>query len=193
MIDHNKIESLINIPRMGFGTRAAGENVSRGLYDLISSNNLFEKDIIEIGCFLGISTELFAVCCKNITSIDLWGTDLSYDGGECPRDYWPSVEAAARNRLLEYPNALLVKDSSTNYSKMIEDESKDGVYIDGDHSYVGVLKDLFIWYPKIKKGGIISGHDYNQEGVVKAVTEFIDIQKCSNFKVFSDTSWSMIK
>ena len=51
----------------------------------------------------------------------------------------------------------------------------DFVYIDADHSYKGVWDDLCIWYPKVKIGGIIGGHDYEHPafpGVKQAIDEF---------------------
>jgi len=51
----------------------------------------------------------------------------------------------------------------------------DFVFIDGDHSYRGVTRDLYAWWPLVKQGGFISGHDYDHpsQGEVKcAVNEF---------------------
>jgi len=50
----------------------------------------------------------------------------------------------------------------------------DFVCIDGNHSYDFVKADILNYYPKVKMGGVIGGHDYNgiTNGVVKAVTEF---------------------
>jgi len=55
----------------------------------------------------------------------------------------------------------------------------DFVYIDGDHNYEAVKKDLEMYYPKVKKGGLFSGHDYANRapGVVKAVNEFFANKK----------------
>lgn len=50
----------------------------------------------------------------------------------------------------------------------------DFVYIDADHRYEYVLQDIKAWLPKIKKGGWIGGHDYNDDGVKKAVNEIFD-------------------
>jgi glycosyltransferase involved in cell wall biosynthesis len=40
------------------------------------------------------------------------------------------------------------------------DESLDFVYIDGNHQLKYVVEDIVEWTKKIKKGGIIAGHDY---------------------------------
>jgi hypothetical protein len=67
---------------------------------------------------------------------------------------------------------------SSEAAKNIEDDSLDWIYIDGDHSYKGVMEDLEYYYPKMKKGGYIIGDDYDQvnwygDDVIKAVTDFI--------------------
>lgn len=63
-------------------------------------------------------------------------------------------------------------------AERIEDRSLDLVYIDGDHSYDGVTRDLSCYAPKIAPGGLIMGHDYTYHprvefGVVKAVNDFV--------------------
>jgi hypothetical protein len=50
-------------------------------------------------------------------------------------------------------------------------EPLDFVYIDGDHSYEGVLRDIHAWTPHVRKGGIIAGHDYRWHEVRRAVEE----------------------
>lgn len=57
-----------------------------------------------------------------------------------------------------------------------KDESIDFVFIDASHEYEDVVEDLKAWWPKIKKGGVLAGHDYYPDqptwgGVCKAVTE----------------------
>jgi predicted O-methyltransferase YrrM len=49
----------------------------------------------------------------------------------------------------------------------------DFIFVDGLHTYEQVLKDCQNYYPKLKPGGLISGHDYKViENVRKAVDEF---------------------
>jgi predicted O-methyltransferase YrrM len=38
-------------------------------------------------------------------------------------------------------------------------ESIDMMFIDGDHRYSRVSQDIEEWFPKVKKGGILCGHD----------------------------------
>lgn len=58
--------------------------------------------------------------------------------------------------------------------KEFENESCDVVYIDMEHTYDAVCKDIDMWLPKVKIGGYLAGHDYNPgswPGVVQAVNE----------------------
>lgn len=54
------------------------------------------------------------------------------------------------------------------------DESVDFVYIDGEHTYEAVAQDIEDWWPKVKVGGILAGHDYHPScpGSIQAVDEF---------------------
>lgn len=70
--------------------------------------------------------------------------------------------------------AVIMRMFSHEAVLKIKDASLDFVFIDGDHSYAGVKKDIKLWLPKVKKGGWIGGHDYNHPrlpGVKKAVDE----------------------
>ena len=72
------------------------------------------------------------------------------------------------------PNITIMRNFSS-ILETFEDNTFDWVYIDGDHSYDGVQFDLSVALAKVKKNGIITGHDYTTHmfpGVVKAVDEF---------------------
>ena len=75
-----------------------------------------------------------------------------------------------------YDNVKIIKGFS-NDEKIVntfEDEFFNVIFIDGDHSYEVCLADLEKWWPKVKSGWILCGHDYceNQFGVKQAVDEF---------------------
>jgi len=76
-----------------------------------------------------------------------------------------------------------VKGCSWDVASQFKDSFFDFVFIDGDHSYSGVCKDINAWLPKVKYGGIIGGHDYfNANGVKQAVNELI-----VDFKLLNDS------
>jgi hypothetical protein len=60
-------------------------------------------------------------------------------------------------------------------NEQIPDESLDAVFIDGDHSYEAVTKDLSFWWKKLKKGGWMLGDDYDScwPQTKKAVDDFV--------------------
>lgn len=71
---------------------------------------------------------------------------------------------------------VILREFSKNAAAQFNDESLDWVYIDANHGYEAIREDLELWWPKVKKGGILSGHDYAllpTFGVVQAVNEFI--------------------
>lgn len=69
--------------------------------------------------------------------------------------------------------------TSLEAAERLVDRSIDFVYIDARHDYDSVLEDLNAWFPKVRSGGILSGHDYvtgrfpqGKFGVRKAVDQF---------------------
>lgn len=64
--------------------------------------------------------------------------------------------------------------ASVEAARLYPDNCFDFVFIDADHSYVGVRDDLIAWYPKTKSGGLFCGHDYKDDtpGVIQAVDEW---------------------
>ena len=80
------------------------------------------------------------------------------------------------NRLSIYNNRIeLIRKRSTDDSIVIP-QNIDFVFIDGLHTYDGVKSDIEKYFPLIKEGGLLSGHDYSQSfpGVVRAVDEFVN-------------------
>jgi hypothetical protein len=65
-----------------------------------------------------------------------------------------------------------LRKPSVEAAKLFPDNYFDFVYIDGDHSYEAAKADIIAWYPKVKNGGILSGHDYPTPTVEKACIEF---------------------
>lgn len=67
------------------------------------------------------------------------------------------------------------------------------VYIDGNHSYEYVKKDIMLYYPLVKAGGALGGHDYSEDspGVIKASNEFAAE---NNLKLYTQSmDWWIIK
>ncbi len=74
------------------------------------------------------------------------------------------------------------KITSHQAAELYKDGSLDFVFINGDHSYDIVKKDIELWVPKVKEGGTLAGHDYfNAPDVKKAVHELLG----NNVKTYS--------
>lgn len=109
---------------------------------------------------------------------------------------------ATNNMFEQQNNAKLLRVTGVEAASQFDANSIDFVYIDGDHTYEFVKGDIAAWWPKIKPGGILSGHDYIKEhhirkipfGVIQAVTEFAEKEKLE-IKTTSDqyASWWVIK
>jgi hypothetical protein len=91
--------------------------------------------------------------------------------------------------------AKIIRDFSHSASELFEDQSLDLVYIDADHSYSGCYSDIKAWFPKVKPGGLICGHDYldanipviGEFGVKSAVKNFF--KKDPDFITIDDQPW----
>jgi glycosyltransferase involved in cell wall biosynthesis len=155
-----------------------GVNRLFGLKDLIDENVNKNDVICEVGSFEGVSSELFSIYCKELYCVDYW--DIKEDVNI------PIAEERFNNMIKKHKNIKKIKKSSEEAVKDFENEYFDLVYIDASHEYEDVKKDILNWSPKIKNGGILSGHDYNMDFVKKAVNEFFPK---SSIKIYRDSSW----
>ena len=80
----------------------------------------------------------------------------------------------AQFRLRKYRDKIQFIIKTSSAAKEDIPDELDFAYIDGNHTYEFVKQDIADYYPKIKHGGIIGGHDFSTQffGVIKAVTEF---------------------
>ena len=65
----------------------------------------------------------------------------------------------AKEALRPY-DVTLFKGTSHDAVSRVKDRSLDFVYIDGNHLEPFVTDDLHSWEPKVRRGGILAGHDY---------------------------------
>lgn len=99
----------------------------------------------------------------------------------------------AQKRVKKWKHIVtFVKDYSENAVSKIPDHL-DFIYIDGNHTYEAVKKDIELYYPKVKKGGVIGGHDFvaSEQGVVRAAIEFADQKKSKLYSNGED--WWLVK
>ena len=68
---------------------------------------------------------------------------------------------------------IAIRKESVATAEDFGDHSIDFVYIDANHKYDYVLQDFESWYPKVKPGGVIGGHDFHRPPVFDAVALFM--------------------
>jgi predicted O-methyltransferase YrrM len=85
----------------------------------------------------------------------------------------PENEGHARAVLAQFgARSRILVMTSEAAAAQVPDASLDFAYVDARHDYASVKADLAAWYPKIRPGGILAGHDYPEPGVRAAVDEF---------------------
>lgn len=108
--------------------------------------------------------------------------DLNFDGsvlGGYKNDRTNTLIDCYKNILphIQKNKAILIMQYAHNVVDLFPDNFFDYIYIDGNHSYEQIKRDLKLWFPKCKKW--FSGHDFhpNYPPVQKAVKEFSDKHK----------------
>jgi hypothetical protein len=130
------------------------------------------KAIVEVGSYLGRSTIALAANTDGIVyALDDW-----YG----PRDD-ASVKDEDRGNLFSMFMQNIVNAGCTNVQALRGDHSSppdwlnfaDMVFIDGSHEYEDVKRDINVWKARLKKGGLLCGHDRNEPGVRRALDELL--------------------
>ena len=147
------------------------------IINMIRDNNV--KKYVEVGVEYGVT--LVKVLSELDSELDeYWAIDpwkpvgMKYGGklGYRTPLEWYEMYASICAKMAEFRSLKVVKLPSTYIASLLPDEYFDMVYIDGDHCYQAVYDDLCAWYPKIKMGGVISGHDWNIRSVRDALRDF---------------------
>jgi len=159
-----------------------------GLFDLVVSESYENFTWIELGSWTGKSAAYCTVELINkplkefqFICVDTW------QGAEEHQDYniikEKKLEEIFKNNMSPVKQHYKsIKSFSHEAALLFNDNSIDFCYVDADHSYEGVTKDLTAWWPKIKPGCYFGGDDYTKgwPGVQQAVNDFF---KKKNIKV----------
>lgn len=142
--------------------------------------------IVEIGPFMGKSTAYMATQLANLgkrcqfDTIDIFGdneysayTEDNPDLKKAMLELDLDHEGVLRHNLSpvsDYVN--IIRSDSTDAASLYDDNSVRFLFIDGCHTYERVSSDIEAWWPKIKSGCRMTGHDWDVPGVRKAVNSF---------------------
>ena len=170
--------------------------------------DLFRRLGLKIGAEIGVERGIFSkrICKANpqlkLYSIDAWQFVKGYRD-HVPQERLDGFEKETRERLKSF-NCEVIKGFSMDVVGKFDDESLDFVYIDAAHDYKSVKDDISEWDKKVRKGGIVAGHDYLSKlhgtdyGVKRAVDEWVKKNKIMHLFILQENlkkspSWFYVK
>jgi predicted O-methyltransferase YrrM len=136
--------------------------------------------IAEIGVFFGTNARrMFKnLDIETMFLIDPYEKYQEYSNEKKVSTFLPTSFKPALKVLNRYADRVVPLQMTSEDAVGFVPNDLDMVYIDGNHAYDYVKKDIELYYPKVKTGGIIGGHDIdgNLHGVnvQRAVYEFAE-------------------
>ena len=150
---------------------------------------------VELGVYEGDTFKHLLTSCPGLrlVGVDLFDSDFfqSTREGRPERTFnlEQSYEDLIHWRANHQYDAKLIRMPTIDAARFFEDGSCDFVFIDADHRYEAVNADIHAWFSKVRKGGMIIGHDYNPQefpGVVQAVNEWFG----DDVQLYDDHVWA---
>ena len=154
--------------------------------DRLKLIQLFKKGgrIAEVGVYQGsFARHIYRLARPELlVLVDAWARvpgsslDLRTEGRKktFTKDYELCYDRVGHRR-----NVVMLAMLSLEAAELFRPGTFDAVYIDADHMEEAVRADIKAWWPLVARGGILSGHDYGQGGVLKgcgvvpAVDDFV--------------------
>lgn len=147
------------------------------VFDRAIKNAQDGSRFVEIGVWKGGSTAYMGVEIYNSNKKIEYDAIDTFEGSREHGVVHGLYEEAYNNlkSLIDLKVVNLIKSHSLEAVKKYDDESIDFCFIDGSHEYEDVKADILAYLPKVKRGGILSGHDYDKiwSGVIQAVDEVL--------------------
>jgi len=145
--------------------------------------------LVEVGTYLGESAEIFSSFFKKVITCDPWIPAFMQTYAEGKEKVTiTSLMKILQSRLEDCRNVEFYRLPGSLLAHGMKDQSIDMVYIDAWHRVIPCTADLLTWLPKVKPGGIISGHDYRTFDYTETIPA-VRYVFGEPFKVFSDSSW----
>ena len=169
-------------------------------FDQFLVNHFDNKYItgVEIGVYKGGHADILLKSC-NINKLYLVDPYCSYDnyvngwGEHITDDEFITIKKDIKNFLKDYIDNIEFVVMFSEFASEAIPYNLDFVYIDANHKFDFVKKDIEVWYTHIHSGGVIGGHNFeiDQIGVIEAVLEFANKM---DIKIMGGgVDWWMIK
>lgn len=140
-------------------------NIRQDLTNLFTHLNY--KLGVELGSYKGdFASHILNNWNGNLICIDLFDREDNYDLNKINGFYAKDVQKNTvlnnfnHNTRNNRNNILTIQSDTISAAKFFPDNYFDFIYIDADHRYESVIKEMHAWYPKLKSNGLFSGHDY---------------------------------
>lgn len=159
--------------------------------------NLHLRTFVEVGCKEGRTTGhiLKTVPEARVVAIDPWRvqeksddpkreTYQDWDFAKIEAEFWENVgEHKDRCEMIRLPGGSVAHGFKG---------PADLVFIDAMHDHASVAMDIPMWWPHVRRGGILAGHDFNHKwpGVGRAVAQHFNLL---NVGVGPDSVWFVLK
>lgn len=127
------------------------------------------RECVEVGVCVGVNAD------EIIRGLDPWriylvDTWLPYTENNTLQDKSMEYERCVK-MFKGNPKVHIFRMTSMDAARMHPDNHFDFVYIDANHEYDAVMLDIKSWWPKVKIGGYLCGHDADFTSVNKAVSD----------------------
>lgn len=152
---------------------------------------LYPKLGYTVGAEIGVGGGVFAALMfkhnpdLKLYCVDAWQEYPEYtDFGQMQLD----IDYQATLKRLHDKHAIIIREFSVDAAKLIPDASLDYVYIDACHEAPHIGNDIAAWSPKVRPGGVVSGHDYiyPHRDVITAVDAWVAEHDCGPLFLVGD-------
>ena len=166
------------------------------ILEQLTQNSIF----VEVGVWKGdFSKKIWDISNpKLLVLVDSWIFDEKVRGcapqvnGEEPlnQNFFDQAKKDTFDKFQTNENVHILDLNSAEASSNYKDNYFDYIYLDAEHSYQAVINDLNMWYPKLKKNGVLFGDDYywreedDTLSLHKAYQEFINKHNIKKWCVF---------
>jgi len=152
-----------------------------------------DKKVLELGSEVGRSSVVIAEVAQHLTCVDAWNDSYSHIKDQGQKEIYLvgldqkrlgssifEVFKSNCNKYIANGKLCFFRETTEDAVNNFQDNSFDVIFIDADHSYEGVKKDIQNYLPKLKPSGFLICHDYNSPswmGVKQACNEYAALKK----------------
>lgn len=159
----------------------------------IVNNNGFRIGA-EIGVLKGRTLFGLLDLCPNLAmyGVDQW-EHIPYRDDELAETYthfdFDAMERKVRVKAASYGlRCAIIKGDSAEQAARVHNGSLDFVFIDADHTEAGITRDIDAWYPKVRSGGMVLGHDCHWPTVKRVIDA-----RFPGWKDYGEAVWGIRK